>query len=63
LQANGLVESYRDGKNRLQLRPTEKGAPFVVVKDTGKKHGDGTPVQQLFWRESILSLVNAEGEC
>lgn len=58
LQEKGLQDSFRDTKNRLYWSPTEKGKPFAVLKDTGKKHSDGTPVQQLMWRESILTLLD-----
>jgi hypothetical protein len=29
------------------------------VLDTGKKHGDGTMVQQVKWADRLLSLVDA----
>ena len=58
LQEKGLQDSFRDAKNRLYYSPTEKGKPYAVLKDTGKKHGNGTPVQQLTWRESILILLD-----
>jgi len=34
--------------------PTEKGKPYAVFLDTGKKHNDGTPVTQLKWLSSII---------
>jgi len=34
--------------------PTEKGKPFAVFLDTGKKHSDGTPITQLKWLSSII---------
>lgn len=34
--------------------PTQKGKPFATLLDTGKRHSDGTMVQQLKWRESVL---------
>jgi len=40
-----------------QWRPTDKGAMFAVVLDTGKKHSDGTAVTQLKWKESIIAEV------
>jgi prophage antirepressor-like protein len=58
LQEKGLQDSFRDSKNRLYWSPTEKGKPYAVLKDTGKKHGDGTPVQQLMWMESVLALLD-----
>lgn len=34
--------------------PTQKGKPFATLLDTGKRHSDGTMIQQLKWRESVL---------
>lgn len=33
---------------------TEKGKQFAVLLDTGKRHSDGTMIQQLKWKESII---------
>lgn len=41
----------REGKIWI---PTQKGKPFATLLDTGKRHSDGTMVQQLKWRESVL---------
>lgn len=35
--------------------PTEKGRAHAVVLDTGKMHGSGTPIQQVKWRDSVIS--------
>lgn len=37
--------------------PTEKGKPYAVFLDTGKKHSDGTPVTQLKWLSSIIEHI------
>lgn len=37
--------------------PTDKGAQFAVILDTGKATGHGTPVQQVKWRDSVMSEV------
>lgn len=37
--------------------PTDKGRPYAVLLDTAKKHSDGTPVIQVKWKESIMSVV------
>ena len=34
--------------------PTEKGKPYAVFLDTGKRHSDGTPITQLKWLSSIV---------
>lgn len=36
--------------------PTDAGRPYAVLLDTGKRHSDGTPVQQLRWLETVLEL-------
>lgn len=35
---------------------------FFRLFDTGKRHGDGTPVQQLKWFENVLTLVQPAKE-
>jgi hypothetical protein len=37
--------------------PTEKGRPHAVVLDTGKAHGNGTPIQQVKWTDSVLAEI------
>ncbi|TYQ19877.1 UNVERIFIED_ORG: KilA domain-containing protein [Zoogloea ramigera] len=37
--------------------PTAKGRPHAVVLDTGKAHGNGTPIQQVKWKDSVLAEV------
>ena len=52
----------------LQTKPTkddpwsatEKGKQYAVLLDVGKKHSDGTPVQQLKWLESVLGLLSTK---
>lgn len=50
LAAKGF--QIREGKQWL---PTDTGKPFAVLLDTGKQHSSGVMVQQLKWKESILS--------
>ena len=38
--------------------PTEKGRPHAVVLDTGKAHGNGTPIQQVKWVDSVLAEIS-----
>lgn len=35
-------------------QPTDAGVPFGVLLDTGKKHGNGTPIQQWKWLHTVL---------
>lgn len=37
--------------------PTEKGRAHATVLDTGKRHGNGTPIQQVKWKDSVLTEV------
>ncbi len=39
--------------------PTDTGRPFAVFQDTGKKHGNGTPVRQLKWTADIVPALQA----
>jgi len=57
LQSLGLQESFRDKKNRLKWSVTEKGGPYAILKDTGKKNCDGVPVVQTFWKSSVIVLL------
>jgi prophage antirepressor-like protein len=47
----------------LQARKGEHWVPlpaaegFFRVLDTGKRHGDGTMIQQIKWAENVLSLI------
>lgn len=57
----GLQRAYRDGKGHPYYEPTEAGiAAGAVMQDTGKRHGDGTPIRQLKWSNSVLSLLKPD---
>lgn len=43
---------YAPNKRRWELTPA--GRQHGVILDTAKRHSDGTPVQQIRWKESIL---------
>jgi len=36
---------------------TDKGKEFGIYLDTGKKHSNGTMIQQIKWKESILEAA------
>lgn len=57
LAAMGFQErvEYRTGK--FEWRLTEKGKAYGSYLDTGKVHSNGTPIQQIKWKESILPLI------
>jgi prophage antirepressor-like protein len=52
LQTLGLQEKRDD-----VWCATEIGKTYSVLLDAGKKHSDGTPIQQLKWKEAVLELV------
>lgn len=37
--------------------PTPMGKSYSVLLDVGKKHSNGTPIQQLKWAETILEVL------
>jgi len=36
------------------------GREFARLYDTGKQHGDGTPIHQIKWADTVLPLLDAE---
>lgn len=56
LAAKGF--QIKEGKQWL---PTDTGKPFAILLDTGKQHSSGIMVQQLKWKESILSELENLG--
>jgi DNA-binding Lrp family transcriptional regulator len=49
---------HRDHKARVYYEPTEAGITAgATMVDTGKKHGNGTPVRQLRWSSAICRLL------
>jgi hypothetical protein len=51
----GYQVGKRDAKGRTYWEPTEKGKPFAVFVDTGKKHSNGSPVRHLRWAAGLIS--------
>ncbi|MNF54221.1 KilA-N domain protein [compost metagenome] len=47
--------NYKSGKKRWEVTPD--GKVFAVITDTGKKHSDGKPVQQILWKESVQEML------
>nr|DAF79083.1 MAG TPA: KilA-N domain [Caudoviricetes sp.] len=46
---------YKPGKKRWEVTPD--GKLFAIITDTGKKHSDGKPVQQILWKESVQEML------
>lgn len=59
LKEKGFQADRRDSKKRIVWTPTEKGLQFSTLMDTGKKHSDGTPVQQIKWYESVIKELRS----
>lgn len=60
LEGLGLQVSFRDLKNRKLYELTKEGEKYAEALDTGKKHGDGTPVKQIKWHARVVDLLNME---
>lgn len=56
-QELGFQTSRRDHKNRLIWELTPEGEKFAHYVDTGKKHGDGSPVKQIKWSAKIVDYL------
>lgn len=57
----GYQRESRDGKGKLVWSLTDRGREAGGrMMDTGKKHRDGTPVQQLKWPESVAEVLAEE---
>jgi len=55
LEGAGYQVRNRDHAGRLVWSPTDKAEGKCCWLDTGKSHGDGTPVMQLRWYESVIN--------
>ena len=62
LAAADLIEQKivsRKGKSdKKWWELTDQGKEFGKYFDTGKKHSDGTPVQQIKWKKKIIKLLD-----
>lgn len=52
--------TYKPGKKRWEVTP--EGKEYAVNTDTGKKHSDGKPVQQILWKESVAKPLKRLSE-
>jgi len=59
LEEAGMHEKIDLGKSKSGWKVTEKGMAYCQILDTGKRHSNGTPVQQTKWAASVLELVAA----
>ena len=59
LAGMGFLERVEYKSNKFDWRLTDKGKEYGTYLDTAKKHSDGTPVQQIKWKESVVSLLRS----
>lgn len=52
-----LAEAGLQAKKGEHWCPMATAEGFVRVLDTGKRHGDGTMIQQVKWSDAVLKLV------
>lgn len=57
-----LADAGLQAKKNDVWVPLSAAEGFFRLFDTGKRHGDGTPVQQLKWAEGVLPLIQPEKE-
>ncbi|GHE69926.1 hypothetical protein GCM10019059_32090 [Camelimonas fluminis] len=59
--ARDAQTAHRDPKGSIYYEPTAKGIQWgAVMQDTGKRHGDGTPIRQLKWASSAVDRLREE---
>lgn len=58
LERIGLQERLPSG----EWTPTDKGRNYAVIIDTGKRHSNGTMIQQVKWKEEVAAIVKAFNE-
>ena len=59
LKDMGFLERVEYKANKFDWRLTEKGKEYGTYLDVGKEHSDGTPVQQIKWKESVVPLLSS----
>lgn len=52
-----LAEAGLQAKKGEHWVPLTTAEDFCRIMDTGKRHGDGTMIQQIKWAENVLALV------
>ena len=52
-----LAEAGLQAKKGEHWVPLATAEGFCRIMDTGKRHGDGTMIQQIKWAENVLALV------
>ena len=52
-----LAEAGLQAKQGEHWAPLDAAEGFCRVMDTGKRHGDGTMIQQVKWSDGVLPLI------
>lgn len=61
LTEEGYQKALRTAKGKPYYEPTTKGiGAGAVMQDTGKSHGDGTPIRQLKWSSGVVDALQGE---
>lgn len=53
-----LAEAGLQAKQGEHWKPLEAGQDFSRLYDTGRRHGNGAPVLQIKWSDTVLPLLN-----
>ena len=57
-----LAEAGLQAKEGEHWKPLPTAEAFYRLFDTGKRHGSGTPVQQLKWADNVMALIKAPAQ-
>lgn len=52
-----LAEAGLQAKKGEHWVPLSAAEGFCRILDTGKRHGDGSMIQQIKWADNVLSLI------
>lgn len=55
-----LAEAGLQAKKGEHWAPLATAEGFCRIMDTGKRHGDGTMIQQIKWHDGVLALVQKD---
>ena len=55
LQAAGMQNNVEG-----HWEPTDAGLKFCRIFDTGKRHHNGTPVQQIKWEKDVIQMLQLD---
>lgn len=59
LRELGFMERRERVEGKWENYLTDKGKEYGIYLDTGKKHSDGTPIQQIKWKESVVPFLRS----